>query len=218
MKPKFWKRMLSYFYDVPIERTGSDNNPVLDVFLVKGRYQLCTDKAIYSFADKYDNFRDTFEQIILPDDGAVALLLGLGLGSIPFMLENTFKKKYSYTGIELDDEIIYLASKYVLDDLKSDIEIHTADAMVFMEINDQKYDMICMDIFDSDVIPAQFETKHYLEKLKSALSPDGLLIYNRLYQTKSDQVNTSKFYEAFVTVFPDARKLPIAGNMMILSK
>ena len=222
MKQPFWKRALSYIIEIPIESTGSEYNAELNVQLVKGRYQLSTHNAIYSFADKYDNFLQTFRRLNMPDskdDRPIdVLLLGFGLGSIPYMLENIFDKKYSYTAVEIDEEVLYLASKYVVDELKSDIRMVTADAHAFMEMNDQKYDIICMDIFESDIVPEIFQTEAFLHMLQDSLGNDSLLIYNRLYQSKADQASANSFFsDTFLKVFKEGRAIQVEGNKMLLN-
>ena len=134
------------------------------------------------------------------------------------MLEKIFQKSYHYTGVEIDDEIIYLASKYVLDEMSSEVEIISADALAYMELDDQRYDLICMDIFDSDVIPPQFQSIDFLENLKSSLHSNGTLIYNRLYQSSADKEETDTFFKLFKNLFPDGRKLPVSDNMMLINR
>jgi len=83
MKKPFFKKFISNFKEVILEETGSQHNPVLQVLLYKERFQLCTDKAIYSYEDKYDNFRTAFDLLKIKDKNIEStLLLGLGLGSI----------------------------------------------------------------------------------------------------------------------------------------
>ena len=113
MKQPKWKRLLSYLFEIHIESTSSDYNPHLYVSLQKGRYQLSTANAIYSFEDLYDNFSDAFKEIDLDQLNVQnVLILGFGLGSIPIILEQKFNKKYFYTGVEIDEEVLYLANKY----------------------------------------------------------------------------------------------------------
>ena len=57
MKIKWWQKLLSYIKPINIVQTSSDYNDYLELNLVNGRYQLCTEEAIYSYADKYDNFK-----------------------------------------------------------------------------------------------------------------------------------------------------------------
>ncbi len=65
MKQPFWKSLLSYIWEIPIESCASALNPDLHVSLKRGRYQLFTENAIYSYADLYDNFVKGFRQIDL---------------------------------------------------------------------------------------------------------------------------------------------------------
>lgn len=219
MKPSFLQYLRSYISDVHIESLSSDYNESLHVLLSKGRYQLCTPNAIYSFADKYDNFTETFNQLNL--DGisiSDVLLLGFGLGSIPYMLENKYGKSYSYTGVEIDDTVIYLASKYVLDDLKSDMLIINADAWNFVQQSETKFDMICIDIFTDDKIPELFLTQEFLENTKSILCDGGILLFNHLGMRPQDTKAALDYHnEIFSKVFPDSITLKVAGNYMLLN-
>lgn len=217
MKQPWWKRLLSHFSDQLIEHTGSEYNEDLYLLLVKGRYQLVTDKVIYSYEDKYDNFFDVFKKIPL-DQIQSCLILGFGLGSIPFMLEKKYKKKINYTGIEIDEEIIYLASEYVLDELKSHIDLIHTDAEVFMEINEEKYDLICVDLFINDDIPEQFQENYFLDLCKDALTKEGKLVYNCLYLTNKDRKYSTRFFEdIFLKTFPKASAHHCGNNLMLVS-
>ena len=95
MKQPIWKRLLSYFFEWHIESAPSEANPHLYVSLKNGRYQLCTANAVYSYEDLYTNFLRAFEQIDFDKvPGKDVLILGLGLGSIPIILEKRFGRPY----------------------------------------------------------------------------------------------------------------------------
>lgn len=217
VKIPFWKKWLSYLTEITLESTSSDYNESLIVSLIQGRLQLSTREAIYSYADKYDNFKQSFQRMTLPEKANV-LLLGFGLGSIPFMLEKKFNKNYSYTGVEIDEMVIYLASKYVLQDLKSEINLIQADALTFVEQDPNKYDIICMDIFISEKIPAPFESVDFLQNVQENLTSQGILLFNRLSKTIKEQETTENYYhEVFLPVFPNAAQIQIKGNKMLIS-
>lgn len=203
-----------------MEMTSSHYNPELDVVLTKGEYQLSTADAIYSYGNRYDNFRTAFEKLPIEKfDVKDVLLLGLGLGSIPYMLENKFKRNYQYTAVEIDDEIIYLAAKYVLNDLKSDIQTVNADALTYMEVDQSKYDLICMDIFENDYIPEVFQTKLFLETLKKSMTDKGILLFNRLYLYDHDKQNTDVYFEdVFKQVFPNGYQIDAHWNKILVGK
>ena len=186
----------------------------------KGRYQLCTAQAIYSFEDLYDNFFEAFEKINL-DNFPIknVLILGFGLGSIPTMLEKNFGKKYNYTAVEIDESVIYLASKYAIPQLESNIEIICADAFAFVMQCEQKFDLVCMDVFLDVIVPGEFEQTDFLEKLKSLVKEDGILMYNRMTYRPKDLKATETFYqEKFKPVFPEGNYLEVRGNWMLLNK
>lgn len=219
MKPNIIKKYLSYFKDVHLETISSDYNEELQVLLSKGRYQLCTPNAIYSFADKYDNFRDTFTQMDL-DKPSIQniLILGFGMGSIPYMLEKTFGKHYTYTGIEIDDAVIYLASKYVMDDLASDVEIIQTDAWSYIQQSSVRYDLICIDIFVDDKIPTIFLSEEFLKSVQENICTTGLLIFNHLAFHESDIVVANRYFEqVFSKVFPNGHPLKVKSNIMMIS-
>lgn len=218
MKQPAWKRLLSYVKEVEIERTRSIYNEELNVSLVKGEYQLSTKEAIYSYGLRYDNYYTAFKQVKLQELGNSALLLGLGLGSIPYMLEKSFKRQFDYTAIEIDEEVIHLASKYVLDELDSEIYTIQADAINFIALNEARFDFVAMDVFVSDYIPEAFETIEFLEDLKETVSDDGLLLFNRLYYYDKDKRKTETYFETvFKKVFPKGSKLDINGNWILVN-
>lgn len=216
-QPK-WKKALSYFKEVIIEQSTSVYNEQLTVSLVKGEYQLSTREAIYSYGLRYDNYFTAFKKLDLDKIGKDALLLGLGLGSIPYMLEQSFKREFDYTAIEIDDEVIYLATKYVLHALSSQIHIIQADAINYISQTEIRYDLIAMDIFVSDFIPEVFESVDFLKQLRDTLSDTGLLLFNRLYYYEKDKRKTEQYFsEVFMKIFPEGDKIDINGNWILVS-
>ena len=220
MKPTFFKKYLSYITELHLESAPSDINPHLYVSLKNGRYQLCTANAVYSYADLYDNFSKTFEQLRgeLKDNMNV-LILGFGLGSIPYMLEHLFGRRMYYTAVEIDENIIYLADKYVLDELSSPIQLICADAFAFVMQCQEQFDLICMDVFLDDLVPPRFTSRHFLAQLKEIIAPEGRLLFNRLALSNEDLERTGRFFEQeFKTVFPEGSYLDVGGNWMLMNK
>jgi len=219
-EPKQWKKWASYVKEFHVESAPSEYNPHLYVSLVKGRYQLCTANAIYSFEDLYDNFSLAFNKIKLDEIPIKnVLVLGLGLGSIPIILERIHKKEYHYTLVEIDESVMYLAHKYGLNNINSSHETICADAHAFVMQCQQKFDMITMDVFLDDEIPHNFEDENYLERLKELLNPEGIILYNRLYHTPEDIKKTTAFYNnKFTNVFPEGGYVEVKGNWMLLNR
>ncbi len=213
-----WKKLLSYVKEISLEKTSSLSNPYLEVLLVKGRHQLVTKDAIYSYDDKYENFKIAFERIdldMLP--GQRVLLLGLGLGSVIYILERIQGKKYDYRALEVDPEICRMCNTYTLLDLDSFVEVVPQEAMRFLDQDQQKYDLIIMDIFQSAVIPKKFQTKAFLRMLNAKLHSGGLLMYNRMNITNEDQEKNKHFKAVMDTVFSNNASITTKTNIIMLS-
>jgi spermidine synthase len=216
----WWKRLLSYVSPIRLETASSDYNSHLEVSLSHGRYMLSTANAIYSFDDLYTNFLGAFRQVKMGQlPGDQVLVLGLGLGSIPYMLENKLGLDFRYTLVEIDEVVVDLAYRYTLQWLESPLEIIRTDANIFVTATYQQYDLICMDVFEDDDIPRLFKESEFLEKLKNILAPNGLLLYNVLTARKMDRYHSDRFYtEQFLKVFPNGTRLEIGNNWILINE
>lgn len=220
MNKPFWKKLKSYFTDIEIETSSSFYNPVLQVLLSKGRYQLCTSEAVYSYEDKYINFYETFKKIDWKKLNINnVLLLGLGLASVPQMLEKNFHKNFSFQCVEIDEEIIRLADDYILCNLDSFIEITNTDAEIYVKLCNEKFDMIIIDIFSDNVVPEKFETKEFLLNIQKILSSDGLVLFNRLNIDKYTREETLDYFDnVFQKLFKNASKIFIKNNIILANR
>ncbi len=220
MKKPLGKKTMSYVKDILLEKTGSDYNEVLEVYLSKGRYQLCTSGAIYSYEDKYVNFLNIFNSLNWEKLNIErVLVLGLGLASVPQMLEQRFKKDLDYYAVEIDPEIIRLANKYILSELKSPIQIFEMDAEIFVEVSDEMFDMIIIDIFDNNVIPEKFESEEFLRKTSQLLSDEGIILFNRLNIDDKTYQKTMDYNEkVFKELFPFAKSIFIKDNIILCNR
>ncbi len=204
---------------MPIETTGSDINEMLHVSLVRNRFQLSTEKSIYSYDDLYSNFYYSFKVLDLPPNDTEVLILGLGLGSIPFMLERNFARQFRYVAVEIDESVIDLASRFSLSRLKSPIQIIHADAEVFVKNHASKYDFLMVDLFVEDIVPPFFEGHVGNKLIKNLLKPGGRVLFNRLYRTGQDKLATDRFYEdVFTMVYDEPSYIEVEGNRMLVGK
>nr|HMP32163.1 fused MFS/spermidine synthase [Saprospiraceae bacterium] len=204
-----------HFSDQLIEATGSEHNEELYLLYCKGRYQLVTEKVIYSFEDRYDNFVTAFQHIDLNIINKI-LILGYGLGSIPAIFENIYHQTYNYTAVEIDPEIIRLALKYTIPVLKSPVDLIESDAFTYIKYEDQYYDLICFDLFINDVVPKKFLTDKFIQQIKNRLSKNGVLIINMLYQSQNDYDTTDSFIEIVIKpIFQKTKTVFVRNNLMI---
>ncbi len=187
--------------------------------MIQGRYQLYTDKVVYSFEDLYKNFTATANQIdwkrFKPEK---ILVLGLGLGSVIQIIEAKNKVPMHFTVVDIDEATHYLTKKYTAEKFKSPIEYIKADAYAYMVQNQQKYDLILFDIFIDDLVPLQFETREFIKKLASSLLPGGLLLYNRIALEPKHVMHNMEFLDqVFMKIFPRADFVDIKVNWVLVS-
>lgn len=219
-QPK-WKHWLSWLTAVPLAKAQSPLTGSLEVALSKGRLLLSANNAIYSYDDLYYNFSSSFARIDLdkiPEQGH-ALVLGFGLGSIPFILEKNFGKQLRYTGVELDPEVIRLAKSFSLPRLSSTVQLIENDALAFAaKERETLYDLICMDVFVDDSVPEAFQERPFLQHLEAMLHPEGVLLFNRLSRNEMEELDSHRYFETvFKSVFPHGKHLKIGGNWMLIS-
>ena len=217
MRIPILKFLKSFIQDVPIETVHSDLNQTLELILKNGQYQLCTENAVYSYGKHYTNFSDSFKRINLSQVHEV-LVLGLGLCSIPIILESYKKQKFNFTGIEWDETVIYLASKYIIPQISSYLDVVQADATQFVHYTEEKFDLICIDIFVDDKIPPEALSMEFLQGAADCLNENGILISNHLSVLDSDKSHAQAYYDSiFKSIFPDSTILHIKNNYMLLS-
>ena len=203
---------------MPIENIHSDINGDLFLVLKKGRLFLTTKDAIYSWEELYVNFSHALEHTHFKNTPKEALILGLGMGSIVNIFEIKLGLTPHFTCVEKDPAVIYLASKYSLPKFQSQITTVEADAFSFIQSNQKKFDCICSDVFINDIIPGEILTRNYLENIKESLSENGVLWFNTLYRSAEDKRDSDQYFDDyFIKVFPNATKLPVLGNLMLIN-
>lgn len=204
--------------DVTIEQRSSEYNPVLRVVLSRGRIRLDAAISTYSFEDLYESFSQIFSQLDWDKTRPLkVLVLGGGFLSIPQLLRSRLHDETAYTVVEIDDQVISLSRNYLSPWHHRNVELECADAAHFVKINPTKYDLICVDVFEDELVPASMRSLDFLQELKAALAVDGRLIFSSL-QAKSIQEHKvqKEFDENFRTTFPLMRISKTRGNRMYI--
>jgi hypothetical protein len=105
-----------------------------------------------------------------------ALILGLGGGIIPLFLSDKVNLNYSIDAVELDKGVAYIAKNHFF--LDQNVNVIEDDARRFLNYNDQKYDLIVMDVFNGEIAPSHVLSKEAFELVDKALSERGFIIIN----------------------------------------
>ncbi len=113
-----------------------------------------------------------------PQQDAKVAVVGLGIGALAFW--STPGQEWTF--FEIDPEVYRIASNPAyftcLADAKGKVEVVLGDARVSLAATGEKFDLLILDAFSSDAVPAHLLTvecmRLYLERLK----PGGLIVMN----------------------------------------
>ncbi len=211
---KRWKKFLSFFVDYPLERGDSEITGGLKLTLNMGRICLSTKNAIYSYEDLYTSLSVGLHFVgdRIPEFRNV-LILGFGMGSVAWMLRNEYESPVRIVGVELDPWVTRQFHKYY--DFE-DIELHNMDAMEFLKENKERFDLVCIDLFEDELTPPQFEEEAFFRLVAGAMNPGAYVIYNKLPAAGENFSPESRLAGTFTGVFPNTRMLPARANRLLI--
>jgi len=179
----------SYFNEQVIDTFHSEINPLIEVSLINGVYQLNAGSVNYSFGPLHVAFRKYFHKDppLLNNDSKV-LLLGLGAGSIVRILREELELFCDITGVEIDKAVITAARKHFSLDKVAGLKVIISDAYEYLEQCTETYDFIAVDIYIDDKVPVQFETIGFIQHLARCLNPGGKVVFNKLQPIEADGI------------------------------
>ncbi len=209
-----FKKYLSYFWDIPIERSSSKQNELLEVVWSMGRKVLNSRNANYSFGNGYKVFEYAFSKLGLSEVKSV-LVLGFGAGSVEHLINKVYNLDPQITGIEYDAEIIRLYRDHFSMGAKNEV-LH-CDALQFLEQNTNVYDLIIVDLFDDlKTVPIIYNDR-FTEVILQSVSERGLLIYNTVESEEDKSLRfdllsalSKRFRSVEVLEFQDINRIIIA--------
>lgn len=149
----------------------------LQVVLESGRVMLNCPTANYSYEDHYTYFRKALQQIRmrLSNVQSAVVILGLGLGSVPYALQKLYGANYPIDCVELDLDVIRLAKKYYpFKDCLERLIIHQANAKDCGMDNMRIFDLLIVDIFVDTRVPEQAHHIGFLQAQRRAVAPKKL--------------------------------------------
>lgn len=212
MRPSFLKKYCSYLFPLRQEIFESAVSGTLEVLLFKGRYQLVTKNAVYSFEDLYTSYGFALNTIRNTNIHSV-LVLGLGLGSIPLMLQKKLGEGVNITCVELDTAIIDRAETYYPSATAyRKLKIIHSDAYDYVIKSEIQYDLVTVDLFIDTSVPEKFFNLEFLEKLAQLLTPEGIVLFSRL---KAGDPLERRHKEQIPLLFPGSIDIETEGNRIL---
>jgi spermidine synthase len=214
-----FRTFLSYICGLQVDTVDSALNGKLEVWYTAGKYKLDSAKANYSFGALHRLFQKVFREIDLAgrNPGAL-LLLGLGAGSVVSIVRKELQLKTVITGVEHDEKVIQLSKKYFGIERYIGLNIVQEDAAVFIQVNDQKFDCIVIDLFHDRDVPEKFMQKSFLDHCFRHLSVKGILIFNFISANVRQKEEFELLKQNITTLGKEFRVLELMGdNKVIIS-
>jgi hypothetical protein len=213
--------VLSYLMPVLLDRGTDPVHGELLLHVRKGRHMLGTRDTLYSWDDQYMNFVWALEKVDFSAwQRPRILLIGVGLGSVPYILEKRFRQPFVMDGVEIHPLAVRWAKKYTLPVLTQPVTLHTGDGVAFVQDalkSGNTYDLVIVDVCVEDRVPVEMERREFLEALHTLLESGGGIMFNRFYSTFKDQFRTDRFYlQVFRKGFASTELLDFSGTAVLV--
>jgi spermidine synthase len=127
------------------------------------------------------------------------LALGMGGGTTDRYLQRRVPG-LTVQAVELDPGVIDLAKRYFGVREAADYRIHGGDARVFLSRDRTFYDIVILDAFRGDAIPAHLATIEFDRLVRAHLRPGGVLALNLVAEEKLLASMLATLRAAFPTV------------------
>ena len=210
-------KLLSYLYPVT-KKVPSDYSGTLEITWYNGKKHLNTKNANYSYGSLQKILKFGLDKIEIQRVNSI-LLLGLGGGSVVETLRKNFSYSKTIVAVDIDPVVIEIAKNEF--NLKTDehLEIICGDALEFMQINTEQFDLIIIDLFIDIVVPDEFLRIPFWTNVIRSSSVHGAILFNAsLEKTKSNDlkevIDFLKSHKYETVIFEKVNNT----NTLILSK
>jgi spermidine synthase len=104
-------------------------------------------------------------------------MIGLGGGSIPKFCHRHLAQ-CAMTVVEIDPRVIALRDAFLLPPDDARLRVVEADGARFVADTEDRFDILMVDAFDADAMPAALGTQRFYDDCLDALHAGGLLVVN----------------------------------------
>lgn len=139
-------------------------------------------------------------------DAKSTLMIGGAAYTYPTYYLNKYQDK-TIDVVEIDEKMTELAvSNFGLDIENPRLKIYHQDGRSFLNNTENKYDTILIDAFKGLNVPFELTTYEALQKTKSALNDNGMVITNIISSLEGKEENFIKYeYATYKEVFPEVK-------------
>ena len=216
------KRVLSFLLPIKIHQKKSVYSKNLEVTWNNGYLVLDSENTNYSFGSlqrvlkkglKYIGYEriQNFQSI---------LVLGVAGGSVIETLKKEVKFEGKITGVEIDADVIELATKYFGLGNYKNVSIINGDAFEFVLKTKEKYDLIIIDIFQDTTMPNFLFEDFFINRINFLLNVNGFILFNTMvlgYQDRRRNVDYKNKFDSnySVRLYP---KIEVHNELFTIKK
>lgn len=142
------------------------------------------------------------------------LVLGLGGGTVANLIFSNWPEA-EITGVELDKEIIFIGKKFFNLGKKKQLKVINADAFVFCKKQEQKFDLIIIDLYKGSKRPSFFVKDKFLKEIRRLLGNNRIAVFNWL---KLNEKNLNSFEKNLSEIFKSVEKIGTRTNLFFLAR
>jgi predicted membrane-bound spermidine synthase len=209
----------SFFRQQVLARSQWGAHPAVRVVMRNGRKRLDGPTVNYSFGPLHAIFAEALQ---CTDVGRRAprsvLLLGLGAGSVVALLRRTHGIEAPIVAVEVDAEVVRLATEHFGLRRWRDLEIVVGDAAAFVAADRRTFDLVVVDAFADAMVPAALREQSFLTALRERVAPGGLLLFNMITATLAAAAYRPPFERTLRSLFPSTTALPIRSNVVFAAE
>lgn len=189
MKLPFIKQILSYFYPQLIKRDFDIFNQEHKLELYQNQLILSTTSAVYSFGIKYYPFAIPFKKIKHDLTRVESfLMLGTALGSGLKILQQKYSVFPCSTLVDINPLLLDYSKKFMNLNSQNNVNWQCIDAETFLDQNEDKFDLIGIDIFINMNVPLFVKSTQFMSCIKHHLSKKGKSIWNLTYSSRNEKL------------------------------
>lgn len=137
------------------------------------------------------------------------LIVGLGGGTIPGFLHKHFPQTIIDV-VDIDPDVVAVAKKFFGFREDATLRAHVADGRRFVATHPKQYDIIFLDAFGADNIPYHLATREFLDLVRAALTPRGIVLAN-VWSSYSNHLYDS-MVRTYQDVFDDLYIVDVPGR------
>ena len=216
------KRVLSFLLPIKIHQKKSVYSKNLEVTWNNGYLVLDSENTNYSFGSlqrvlkkglKYIGYEriQNFQSI---------LVLGVAGGSVIETLKKEVKFEGRITGVEIDADVIELATKYFGLGNYKNVSIINDDAFEFVLKTKEKYDLIIIDIFQDTTMPNFLFEDFFINRINFLLNINGFILFNTMVLGYQDRRRNVEYKNKFdsnysVRLYP---KIEVHNELFTIKK